>query len=438
MSAVEQNRAQRHKLENGATLLILQVPGTEQIAVEAFYWVGLVHEPAGMPQAAHLLEHLVCNAATRSYKAGESLALLNQLGLANAETMGDWTHYDYMAAAGELERVLRIEADRLSSLSIDESIIRQEGPRAAQEVDFVERNPQAGMGKFAFCALNQAWRHGSDVAQIRTGLDGYFAEELERFRSQTYRPDNLTLVLVGDFDPEAALELARKHIGSIKNPDAARLAPIDWTKAPKRATVKWDSSVQAVCIAFPPPEDATERVVLSLWGAMLQQQLAADPQLQPLADAVLVPNHMWSVGELPFFVYVAVKPGAELEKVQALLTERISKLAESGGAVPPANLVMYARQLSATTNTLNEPAARQAARAVAQQTGRDEKQALAMVLGQGAINWGIADRFLGPDPAAIVTELQALTAERLAEILRESLSEERMIVSFLMAEQDGE
>lgn len=414
---------------------MLPVPGTEQVAVEAFYWVGLAHEPAGMPQAAHLLEHLVCNAATRSYKAGESIALLNQIGLANAETMGDWTHYDYMAPAGELERVLKIEAERLDSLSIGEAIIRQEGPRCAQEVEFVERNPQAGMGKFAFCALNQAWRHGRDVAHIRTGLDGYSAEELERFRRQTYRPDNLTLVLIGDFDPEATLALARKHIGSIKNPDAARLAPIDWTKAPKRATVKWDSSVQAVCVAFPPPEDPLARVVLSLWGLTLQQQLAADPQLMQLADAVLGPNHMWSVGELPFFIYVAVKPGVELEKVEALLTERISKLVETGGVVPPANMVMYARQLAATTETLNEPAVRQTARALAQQTGRDEKQALAMVLGQGAINWGIADRFLGPDPAAMIAELGGLTADQIAKIRSEHLSDERRIRTFLVPKE---
>src|SRR5687768_8479641 len=75
------------RLENGVKVLMHPVPGVKQVAVEAFYDVGLIHEPEGMPQAAHLLEHLVCNAATTGYKAGESMKLLNQFGMANAETM---------------------------------------------------------------------------------------------------------------------------------------------------------------------------------------------------------------------------------------------------------------------------------------------------------------------------------------------------------------
>ena len=302
----------------------------------------------------------------------------------------------------------------------------------------MERMPQAGMGKFAFCALAQSWRHGKDVAHVRKGLDQYSPAELEAFRKTTYRPENLTLVIVGDFEEAEALELARKHIGALPKSDAPAIEPIDWSKVPKRATVKWDSKVQAVCIALPPPADATERAVLSLWGAMLQQRLSSDAELGSMADAIYTPNHMWPVGELPFFIYAAAKPQADLEKLEALLTARVAALAEGGGAVQPAMLVMFARQLSAVTQTLSEPAVRQAAGAVAKQTGRDEKQALALVMGQGAINWGVADRFLGDNPAEMVAQIEALTADRLAEIVRANLSEERRIVTYLVVQPEGE
>ena len=424
----------RHVLENGATILIHPVPGVGQVAVEAFYNVGLVHEPAGMPQAAHLLEHLVCNAATAGYEPGESMAWLNQSGLSNAETMPDWTHYDYMLPADQLERILEIEAERLGSLKIDEAIIRQEGPRAAQEVDFVENRPAAGMGKFAFCAIAQSWRHGRDVAHIRTGLDEFSPGAMAQFHRSTYRPQDLTLIIVGDFEPDRALALARKHIGGLPKSDAPPTPPIDWSKVPKHATVKWDSKVQAVCIAFPPPNDPLERAALSLWGMLLQQQLSADAEVAALADAVYTPNHMWPVGELPFFIYAAAKPGADLEKLEALLTDRIAKLVESGGGIQPAMLTMFIRQLSSSRQMLNEPAVRQAAKSVAGQTGRDEKQAMAMVLGQGAINWGAANRFLGEDPAALAAQLEALTPERASQIRRQNLGAERMIVTRLVSE----
>ena len=101
-------------------------------------------------------------------------------------------------------------------------------------------------------------------------------------------------------------------------------------------------------------------------------------------------------------------------------------------------LVMFTRQLSAATQMLSEPAVRQGAKAVGGQTGRDEKQALAMVLGQGAINWGVADRFLGENPAALVAQIEALSAQRLGEIVRENLSADRMIVTHLVATGEAE
>ncbi len=428
---------ERHVLENGVTVLLRPVPGLAQVAVESFYEVGLVHEPAGMPQAAHLLEHLVCMAATANHEAGESMQQLATFGLANAETLPDWTHYDYMAPSERLEEILKIEAERLSSLRIDEAIIRQEGPRCAQEVDFVERSPQAGMGKFAFSALAQNWRHGRNVAHIREGLDRYDAGELNVFHVATYRPENLTLVIVGDFDPAEALEFARTHVGAVPERDAPTIDPIDWQKAPKRATVTWDSKVQAVCLAFPPPEDPTERAVLSLVGAMLQQRLAGDAALRGTVDALYTPNHLWPVGELPFFNYAAATPGADLEQVEALLMERVRTLVEHGGGIPPATFKALARQLASSSQALAEARVRQTARILARD-GRTESQAIAMVLGQGAINWGVAVRFLGEDPEQVVADLEALTAERLAEIVRTNLAEDRLIVTRLVPEAAGE
>ena len=63
---------------------------------------------------------------------------------------------------------------------------------------------------------------------------------------------------------------------------------------------------------------------------------------------------------------------------------------------------------------------------------------LAMVLGQGAINLGVADRFLGDDPAALVAQIEALSAQRLGEIVRENLSADRMIVTHLVATGEAE
>ncbi len=425
----------RATLDNGIRVLLLPVPGADSIGLEAFYNVGFVHEPADMSQAAHLLEHLVCNAATAGYGPNESMKLLDEIGMANAETMGDWTHYDYGVPPADLEKALRIEAERLTSLRIDEPIIRQEAPRCCSEVDFVERNPKAGMTKFAFMALNQAWRHGRERANVRTGIESYDPEALAAFHRATYRPDNLTLVLVGGFEADAAMELIRKCLGGIRNPEQARVALIDWAKTARRSTVRWDSSVAAVCIAFDPPVDRIERIALSLWGSSLHQALWADAEVMGRASAIMTSSHMWSVGDLPFFVYAAAKPEVDVEELERLLIARIDAAA-NGGAASPASLAAYVQQLEATTQRLNPTMVEQSVRMLKERAG-DESRARTMVLGQGAINWGVADRLLGDDPRATVQAIESIRAERLSQVLRDNLAAERRIVTRLLPDKEN-
>src|SRR5690242_11583165 len=72
-------------LGNGVTLLLYPVKGTDRVAIETFYRVGFLNEPKGFPQAAHLVEHLVCYSATASYRRHQSFDLFAQKGMINAE-----------------------------------------------------------------------------------------------------------------------------------------------------------------------------------------------------------------------------------------------------------------------------------------------------------------------------------------------------------------
>lgn len=421
---------QRARLDNGAEVLVLAVPGTGLVAVESFHRIGFAHDPAGLPQAAHLLEHLMCNGATAEDAPGEGMARLTALGMANAETMADWTHYDYVVPPDGLELALRTEAARLGSLVIDEAIVRQEGPRCSSEVDFVERNPRAGMLKFGFMALHQAWRHGRTEVRVRTGLDEYPVEALQRFWRQCYRPSGLTVVIVGDCDPAAALAMAREHLGPLAEPDVGRPAPTDWSRTERRSTVRWDSRVRAVCLAWPPPAEPLHRVVLTAWGALLSQQLAADPAVRAATHTVFAPSHAWCVGELPFFVYAAPADDVPEERIEALLCERLAEAAASG-RIDTARIAAYARSLAARHQRLAPAAVERTARLLGQRGSDDPVRTTGMVLGQGALDLGAVRLFLGAEPETTAGAVAALEDEEVAAIVQAALGEERRIVTWL-------
>ncbi|MCH8253084.1 MAG: insulinase family protein [Planctomycetes bacterium] len=424
-------------LKNGITVLLRPLEETDQIAIEALYRVGFLHEPKGMTQAAHLLEHLMCNCATASFEPGAAMDLLNQKGMANAETLADMTHYDYVLPASELEFALRVEAERLTSLQITREIIAQEAPRCYAEADFVERNPAAGMLKHAFMALNQAWMHGQTSALIRGGLEDIPLDAIERLHRTNYRPENLTLVLVGGFDRAKAMTLIEKYLGVIERGTPIDSPSIDWSKVPKRMTVKWDSTVRAVCVAFPPPADAYDRILLSLWGGMLMQRLMTDDEIKAVADSTFCSNHLWGVDRLPFFVYATAKKDVTSDQLAAVLVKRIQLIAsETPSRMMIAQIRMLCNQLVTSSGEVDWNALRRMVTMVEAQ-GMDTDRATRIAIGQTALNCGITYLLFGADPAAMGKRIQATSADDLHRIIKATVQSDKQHITMLLPAGDA-
>ncbi len=312
---------ERIQLDNGVTLLLAPLPEAKIVAVETFYAVGFCDEPAGMTQAAHLLEHLMCQGATKSYGPGESFAILRKLGMANAETLPTFTHYDYTAPSDELKTILKIEGERLSSLKITPELISDEADKCHEEAQHVYKTPESGMVKHAFMALFQFWNHGATEVRVRSGVDQLPADKLKSFFRAQYRPDQLTIAIVGGFKKDEALVLAKEHLGSIPSRKAEQ-KPLDWNALPLRAHLTWDADVHAVCVYFPPPADPGDRALLSVWAMVMGVRLAERPDLRTIANMICASNTGWPVGELPLFLYATAKTKDKIPQIEQVLKDR--------------------------------------------------------------------------------------------------------------------
>lgn len=63
-----------------------------------------------------------------------------------------------------------------------------------------------------------------------------------------------------------------------------------------------------------------------------------------------------------------------------------------------------------------------------------QQRAFDSVLGNSALEIGMRDLWLGPDPDALVREAEQLTAEDLAALIARTFDPERMIVTTLVPE----
>ncbi len=418
-------------LPNGMIVLLYPIAGADRVAMETFYKVGFLNEPKGVPQAAHLLEHMVCYAATASYKAHQSFELLQRKGMANAETLPAFTHFDFDIPSNDLELAIQIESERLSSLAVVPDTVREESPRCNIEAENVEKIPQAGMVKFAFCAFNQSWAHGMSEVRIRRVLGAPYLPMLESMRAQFYRPENMIVTIVGGFKPDEAVKLIHKHLASINGRRGMPSHPINWPGVKKDATVRWDSKVRAVCVAFPPPSTSRDRLILSLWGDIVNMRLSTDMNLRASSECVFVSNHLWNVGTIPFFLYATAKPGVSTAQLRKLMLDRAIQAATGKPTeFEVIQIGLLAQQIGREPDS-DWKAIKQQAEAQAKQYGTDILMAPRMQLMQSALNLGFRELFMGADPSRSVRDARSVKQSDLNRKIRQYLDPSKRIVTVL-------
>ncbi|MEZ6235811.1 MAG: insulinase family protein [Phycisphaerales bacterium] len=436
-------------LDNGITLLIQPIPGATMVAIEEVHRVGLIHDPAGVAQGSHLIEHLRCMGGTDSHAPGASYARLNTAGMANAETMGDLTHYDLVIPPEQLDEALAVILERHESLAIDDAIIAQEAPRCHAEVANVTR-AMGGPGlKFAMAAAVQAWRHGLDHASLLTGLEAWDAASAEQWMRATHQPERLTLALVGAVDPDEITRRAEERFGALAALDAPNEADpfvaIDYASHPAEQAVTWDVDAAAVFVAYPPPADAEEQAALTLWSLLAMQQLVADLTTRHAGDATFRPRPgdgimngtAYPVGDLPLYTFSSAPASpAERRALAGFIASRLEEIAAA-----PTRTAAQARGYARTYARATEAGLDRLAfdRSVASLTRDGNKRhAEMMVLGNTALQTALAWHSFGPDPVARLNAIADRPPEWWADVIQRTVNPANRRITILAPAREGE
>lgn len=427
---------ERFTLGNGATVVLQAVPGVSGVGVETFYEFGFFDEPAGLTQASHLIEHLVCYGATEGHAPGAVFAELSGLGMVNAETLADFTHYDFMIPAQVLERAVRAEAARLGSLTIDAALVKQEAPRCYAEAAAVDGAPQGPLFKFATMAAHQSWRHGRAEALIRGGLVETPLDAIRGLHRAAYTPANMTLVVVGGFDPVEARAMIEKHLGAVPGREPAARPPIAWDALPRRSVVHWDAARTGIMLAFAPPESARDRLALSLWGSTAFERLHRDARADAVSTFRLCTVHTNPVGDLPFMVYATLKPGVRVEEAEHELAEAFGAIVERMNDGPALAQVQQLAAGLAQPMPLTKAIVEQHAGHLAKAQNMAKDRAEGMVLGNTALQIGIRRRLFGADAAARAKELGAITPEEFRALLARTFDSARRVTTVLAPKEE--
>ena len=204
------------RLSNGLQMVVWPDHNIPNVALHNWVRVGSRNEHDGATGLAHFFEHMMFN-GTRRRAQGEFDRLMEaQGGSNNAYTSQDVTVYQDWFPRSALEMVFELESDRIANLAFDPAVVENE-----RKVVYSERRLRVDDSNAALLD-EQVQATAFQVHPYRIPTIGWPADiqswtlaDLQAFYRTYYAPNNCTLILVGDVEPEQAFALAQKHFGAI-------------------------------------------------------------------------------------------------------------------------------------------------------------------------------------------------------------------------------
>ena len=190
-------------LGNGLEIYTVEDHASPTTAISVWYHVGSKDDPAGRSGFAHLFEHMMFK-GTKNMPP-ETLDRLTEDvgGENNAYTSDDVTVYHEVVPSNHLERILWAEAERMASLIVDDKNFRSEREVVKQE--YLQSVEAAPYGRFEEDVQKKSFTtHPYKRTTIGSipDLNAATLDDVRKFHRTYYRPDNATLIVVGDFDPQ--------------------------------------------------------------------------------------------------------------------------------------------------------------------------------------------------------------------------------------------
>ncbi|MEW8429094.1 MAG: insulinase family protein, partial [gamma proteobacterium symbiont of Ctena orbiculata] len=207
MGSVEANVVE-HRLDNGMKVIVKQDRRAPIAVSQVWYKVGSSYESGGITGISHVLEHMMFK-GTKNHPPGEfSRIIAANGGDENAFTGRDYTAYFQTMASDRLEVSFELEADRMRNLLLLDAEFAKEVEVVKEERRMrTEDKPQSLTYERFVAGAYESSPYRTPVIGWMADLDALEVDDLKVWYRKWYAPNNATLVVVGDVEPERVIQL---------------------------------------------------------------------------------------------------------------------------------------------------------------------------------------------------------------------------------------
>ncbi|MBI3884875.1 MAG: insulinase family protein [Opitutae bacterium] len=224
LEALWREPVDRYTLPNGLTVLLRHDTAAPVSSVQVWVKTGSIHEGAQLGAGlSHYLEHMLFKGTER--RAGREISATVQAhgGYVNAYTTFDRTVYYIEIPAEHTAVAIDLLADTVLHSTLPAEEVAKEKEVILREIDMCLDDPDHRLGQALFETAYRTHPYRQPVIGHREVFAATTREDLVAYYRARYVPNNLVLVIAGDFDPAATRAAIAAHFGKAPR---ARLGPV--------------------------------------------------------------------------------------------------------------------------------------------------------------------------------------------------------------------
>lgn len=333
---------EKFTMPNGLQVVLHQDHSDPVISYAIMYHVGSSRETPGRTGFAHLFEHLLFSGSENVPNGVFDKVIENAGGSNNGFTSRDVTAYFESFPKNALEKILWLESDRMGffinsvtprNLAIQQNVVQNEKRQG-------EDNSPYGFTNYVISKNLYPASHpySWEVIGEMEDLTNATLDDVRGFYENFYGPNNATLVLAGDFEPDSVKVLLDKYFGEIKprgEVPARTTMPVALSESKRLYHEDNFANVPEINLVWPVPENYTREsyalnflaeILASGKKAPMYKVLVKEKQLTSRVSAYNGAEEL--AGE--FSISVTANEGKTLKEIEEAINEAFTRFETEG------------------------------------------------------------------------------------------------------------
>lgn len=333
---------EKYEMPNGLQVILHTDHSDPMISYSIMYHVGSSREKPGKTGFAHLFEHLLFGGSENVPLGDFDLIMESVGGQNNGFTNRDITTYFEVFPKNALEKVLWLESDRMGffinsvtprKLAIQQNVVQNEKRQ-------YEDNAPYGFTNYVIYKNLYPENHpyNWEVIGEMNDLKNASLNDVQTYYDHFYGPNNATLVLAGDFNPDSVKILIDKYFGEIKSHgQVEKRDPMPVSLSENKRLYHEDNfaTVPEITLVWPVPENFNK----DMYALDFLAQILADGKKAPLYKVLVKEKQLTSrttaynrsselAGE--FTIRIRANEGKNLKEIEAAIQEAFDRFEIEG------------------------------------------------------------------------------------------------------------